>query len=93
MARLPTYPSARPTMDTRILLALRAGPLTMQQLTDRLGIKVSMSSALAKGWVAIRTSGVLGMAQEYHLTAAGRAACPRWRDVCKSEAVLDGALA
>ncbi len=84
MARPPTYPSARPTMDTRILLALRAGPLTPQQLEERLGGQVSVSKLIHRGLVEADGDASLGVrTTEYRLTAAGRAACPRWRDICK----------
>lgn len=76
---IETSTSPYPEERERILLALRAGPLSRDQLIDRLGI--------VKPYPLIHE----GLVEEskdkesiyYRLTPAGRAACPRWRDLCK----------
>lgn len=92
--RYITIPQPRPAMEARIMLALRAGPLTMQQLDARFGGMVHMGGLISHGLVVSERNGPMGLnAVEYGLTEAGRAACPRWRDLCKPESGLDGAPA
>ena len=67
-------------MRDRVLLALRAGEASSEALDERLGGDHSstLSELVRQGLV--ERDDMWGVS--YRLTNAGRAACPRWRDIC-----------
>ena len=72
-----------PPMRDRILLAIRPGEIESGDLNERLngGYSVEMERLIKDGLVIKQ-----GTYKEviYKLTAQGRAACPRWRDVLRT---------
>lgn len=61
------------SFEGRLLLALRAGPMANSTLVERFGTSAG-ASRLVKAGYARRADGDEG--GEYHITEAGRAACP-----------------
>lgn len=59
----------------RILLALRAGPMSVEQLCERSGCRVDNLLFILKCAGLVEEDGDYRL----HLTAAGRAACPSRR--------------
>lgn len=76
----------KPDMRHRILLALKPGAMESHQLAARFGIAYSreLTRMVREGMVQM-VGGKNG--SEFSLTDAGRAACPRWRDVVRPCAV------
>jgi len=74
----------RPPVRDRILLALRPGAMETQALYERMSGTHSVEMALLiKDGLVIKQ----GESKEtmYKLTAQGRAACPRWRDILRTQ--------
>lgn len=70
--------------DARILLALRAAPLTGEQIEAR-GLTHARERAQAAGYVR-RVERDCENGGLYALTPAGREAMPTWRELCSKEA-------
>ena len=68
------------TNTEKAYLALRAGPLTSEQLRERLGGDINVMNLIIKRGHALR-HGKDNQEGIYALTPEGRAACPSRRDV------------
>jgi hypothetical protein len=68
------------TNTEKAYLALRAGPLTSEQLRERLGGDINVMNLIIKRGHAVRR-GHANQECIYALTPEGRAACPSRRDV------------
>lgn len=81
MSTRTRYHKSHARMHDRILLALRPGSATGDALTERLGgAHTSALSDLVRTGLVERDD---RLDISYRLTPAGRAACPRWRDICR----------
>ena len=72
----------QPGMRDRLLLALKPGAMESHQLSARFGAGYSSElSRMVREGLVVMVGGKNG--GEFSLTDAGRAACPRWRDVVR----------
>lgn len=73
--------------SAQVLLALRAGPMTSEQMEARFGTTSSARILIGLGYVEIHQDPCLG--QAFRLTEKGRIECPSRRALCAtSEATL-----
>lgn len=66
--------------NAEVLLALRAGPMTIEQLSERFGSDSAARTLAKHGLIEYETDRVVGSV--YRLTDKGRALCPSRRDLC-----------
>lgn len=75
-----TRPHTQSTLAGRVLIALRPGEMTTDEMIERFGLGVTSSLTLLRAEGLIERRSGLGHDTVWLLTAAGREACPCRRD-------------